>query len=138
MTEDKYKNLSLLILNTNILYKRALSSLLKPYKLSILKVEALRLLNGTDSIVSLEFVKENLTRSGVDASRMINELKKNGLVTRTRSSRDRRGIHIKITAAGKTILNEVEKQSFENKLLNHLEENEMEQLKCILKKIVKK
>lgn len=138
MTEDKYKNLSSLILKAGAEYRRALSSLLRPYQVSILQLEGLRIINETKFIIGVEFVKTNLPQSGVDVSRMIDELKRRGFVTRTRSSSDRRSVHIKITPAGKTILSEIEKKSFENKLLNHLREDEIEELKIVLIKISKK
>ncbi len=132
---EKYQSLSGLILKASSQYKRALLSLLEPYRLSVPQLNALRLLHETNAAVSIEFVKANLAPCTLDVSRMVDDLHEKDFIVKIKSVTDGRCYQISLSLNGKSALRKIERRSFESRLLGRLQEVEIEQLQRSLMKI---
>lgn len=137
MSEAKYKKVTLLLLRADVQYKRVLSVILKPYQLTVLQFELMRILDKSGQIVGTKFIKDNLTNPDIAVSKALDELSIMGFIDRDRAISNRRKIEIKLTALGKSIILAIEKQSPESILLIELKNEELERLSQLLSKIIK-
>jgi MarR family transcriptional regulator, organic hydroperoxide resistance regulator len=104
---------------------------LKEFGLTGTQYNALRILRGagSDGLPCSE-IGERMITHDPDITRLLDRLQKGGLVERTRDKRDRRVVYGKITAAGLTLLREmdgpVEKHGRE--MLRHVGHAKLKQL----------
>ena len=76
-----------------------------------------------------------MLRSNYSMTRLIDSLEKDGLVMRSRTSKDRRTIHVKITSAGLAFMMRSlsDNDLVEEELLSCLDENELESLRYLIR-----
>lgn len=83
--------------------------LLKPHGLSEATYNVLRILRGAgESGRMCHEIGEHMVTRVPDVTRLVDRLEKAGLATRERCAKDRRVVHVKITAAGMEILSKLD------------------------------
>jgi DNA-binding MarR family transcriptional regulator len=137
MRDTKYKKISSLLLRADVKYRRALTTILEPYQLTILQFEMMRVLNKTGQIIGTKFIKSNLTNPDAAISKSLDELATMGIVVRDRAISNRRKIEVELTPLGKSIIETIEEKTPESMLLGELVNEELEQLNQLLTKIIK-
>jgi MarR family transcriptional regulator, organic hydroperoxide resistance regulator len=87
-----------------------LAGVLKPFDLSGSQYNALRILRGAgkDGLACRE-IGDRMVSRDPDITRLLDRLEKRGLAERSRESRDRRVVRVRITAAGLNILKQLER-----------------------------
>ena len=114
---------------------RGFAEVLRPAKLSPTQYNALRILRGagSDGLACKEIGERMITRDP-DITRLLDRLEKRGLVARSRDSRDRRVITIRITDAGSRLVNDLDPavERMHAELLGHLGEKKLEALSAML------
>lgn len=75
-------------------------------------------------------IHENLVVPAPDVTRLVSRLERDGLVTRERSTRDRRVIRVFITPAGQRLVDELDEplQDLHRSMLGHLSPDELSDL----------
>jgi DNA-binding MarR family transcriptional regulator len=98
-----------ILLTREILYAK-IANLLKDYDLTEPQFNVLRILRGAGSggLPCLEVGRRLITRVP-DVTRLLDRLEKAGLVTRTRSDRDRRVVNAFITARGLKLIGRLDR-----------------------------
>lgn len=113
------------------------ADMLKPYSLTLQQYNILRILRGKyPGATTVLHVRKSMLDRMSDASRIIEHLRKKGLVERTVCERNRRQMDVKITQSGLHLLKEVEvhNELMDNKL-SSLNEQEIRQLNLLLDKV---
>jgi DNA-binding MarR family transcriptional regulator len=97
----------------------------------------LRILRGQHPHpASVKLIRERMLDKMSDASRLVEKLRKKGLVTRNPCKNDRRGVDVVITNKGLDLLVEMDNHNNEmDKFLSHLDEKEIGQLNILLDKL---
>lgn len=141
ISQPKFKSLNhKLIVNViytfNWLYERQLK-ILKPYGLTIQQYNILRILRGQyPSPATIKLLKERMLDKMSDASRLVEKLRVKGLVDRRICDKDRRNVDVLITRKGLDLLSEIDEKEEEfEKLIDNLENGEIEQLNNLLDKL---
>jgi len=123
------------VLRTADALTRGFAEVLRPAKLSPTQYNALRILRGagSDGLACKEIGERMITRDP-DITRLLDRLEKRGLVARSRDSRDRRVITIRITDAGSRLVNDLDPavERMHAELLGHLGEKKLEALSAML------
>ena len=111
------------IKRTAALLELRLAELLRPYGVTPTQYNVLRILRGAgaDGLPRCE-VQGRLVAPVADTTRLLDRLEKMGLVSRTRSTEDRRVVTSKITPRGLAVLDKVAAP------LKELEQNEVGQM----------
>lgn len=110
---------------------------LKPYGISQQQFNVLRILRGQCPNPSpLQLITDRMIDKMSNATRLVEKLRKNGLVTRRVCEANRRKVDIMITEKGMALLNELDKV-VENlmKQIKNLNDQEVEELNRILDKM---
>jgi DNA-binding MarR family transcriptional regulator len=108
----------------------------KKYKLTVQQYNILRILHGRYPQAStVKLIRERMLDRMSDASRIVELLRKKGMVERNISSEDRRRTDVLITIKGADLLKEIEKESerMDNRL-STLNEGEIVMLNNLLDK----
>ena len=95
------------------------SDVFKKYHLTVQQYNILRILQGRyPGATTVKLIRERMLDRMSDASRIVELLRKKGLVERNISSSDRRKTDVAITGKGSDLLKEIEKESeyFDNRL----------------------
>ena len=93
------------LLRTTDELSRATVPLLKPYDLSEVQYNVLRILRGAgDDGLPCSEIGIRLLTHDPDVTRLVDRLERRKLVTRTRDQRDRRVVTVRISAAGLELL----------------------------------
>ena len=81
-------------------------------------------------------VSEHMVTRVPDVTRLVDRLEKCGLALRERCSKDRRVVHVKITAQGETLLRQLDSPvlAVHQAHLGHLTSQELDQLSSLLVK----
>ena len=88
------------------------SDVFKKYNLTIQQYNILRILRGSNlGATTVKHIRERMPDRMSDASRIVELMRKKGLVARTTSSADRRRMNVAITVKGLDLLKEIEKES---------------------------
>src|ERR1035437_10512952 len=109
----------------------------KPYKLTLQQYNILHILRGQHpNAATVKLIRERMLDRMSDASRIVELLRKKGLVERTICEGDRRRMDVIITENGLHVLQEIDKESERmDKRLSSLNEQEISQLNFLLDKI---
>jgi DNA-binding MarR family transcriptional regulator len=129
-TEKAFVNISF---TYNYINSR-LSQVLKPHDISIQQFNVLRILKGQNpDPVSVNDITDRMIDKMSNASRLVEKLRKKGLVTRTPCSYDKRQVDVGITEKGLSLLlelNELVSEVISNH--SHLDEQEFATLNTLL------
>ena len=110
----------------------------KPYKLTLQQYNILRILRGKHpEAVTVKLIRERMLDRMSDASRIVEVLRKKGLLERTTHETDRRRMDVVITKKGMNLLTEIDEKE-NDRIDNHLttlDEKEIEQLNFLLDKL---
>ncbi|MDP1726397.1 MAG: MarR family transcriptional regulator [Bacteroidota bacterium] len=114
------------------------SGIFKKYGLTLQQYNILRILNGQyPNAATVKLIQERMLDKMPDASRIVENLRKKGLIQRDLNSGDRRSVDVIITNKGIELLNtiaEKENHAMDEFLIN-LDPEETEQLNYLLDKI---
>lgn len=116
-----------------------LGDTLKPYDLTVQQFNLLRILRGQHpSPASIKLLRERMLDKMSDASRLVEKLRKKGMVNREVSEIDRRNVDVVITEKGLETLSALDKYDniYQERFSNLLEE-EIVQLNNLLDKMRK-
>jgi MarR family transcriptional regulator, multiple gene regulator MgrA len=113
------------------------SDIFKKYNLTIQQYNILRILKGIyPQATTVKLIRERMLDRMSDASRIVELLRKKGLVERNISSSDRRMSDVVITFKGSELLKEIEKENeFMDNRLSSLKEEEIVLLNNLLDKV---
>jgi DNA-binding MarR family transcriptional regulator len=113
------------------------ADILKPYGLTIQQYNILRILRGQyPNATTVKLIRERMLDRMSDASRIVELLRKKGLVERTICAGDRRRMDVVITQLGIYRLIEIENENERmDKRLFSLDDQEIIQLNTLLDKI---
>ncbi len=126
----------------NIIYSgkwmlQFVTDLLKPYKLTPQQYNILRILRGKyPKAITVKYIRERMLDRMSDASRIVELLRKKGLVERNICEDNRRRMDVLITQKGLYLLDEIKAEDEHmDKRLSALDEQEIIQLNIILDKL---
>ncbi|HVX83972.1 MAG TPA: MarR family transcriptional regulator [Phycisphaerae bacterium] len=103
------QEVSLNILRTADFLLRGLEEFLKPFGLSTVQFNVLRILRGAgDSGMPCKAIAEHMITRDPDVTRLLDRLAARGLILRTRDSRDRRVVASRITPEGLALLKKLD------------------------------
>ena len=106
----------------------------KTYGISPQQFNVLRILKGANKPLKVQTIKERMIDRSPNATRLMDKLCDKTLIKRTHCPDDRRVVHIEISKAGLSLLNEISKH-LKDDLLENLSEVEATQLSNLLDKI---
>ena len=110
---------------------RGQEAILKLAGLSHTQYNVLRILRGAgeQGLCCREVAERMITRDP-DITRLVDRLERRGLLTRSRDSRDRRVITVRITTAGQKLLRDLDgpMTEYNRKLLSHMGKRELRKL----------
>ncbi len=115
---------------TDALARRA-EDILKLVGLSHTQYNVLRILRGAgDQGLCCREVAQRMVTRDPDITRLLDRLERRSLLARSRDSRDRRIITVRITAAGQKLLKDLDRPMGEQnrKLLSHMEKSDLRKL----------
>ncbi len=126
----------------NLLYSQSYlvshqSKLFKPHDLSPEQYNVLRILRGHHpDPITVSSIQERMLNKMSNASRLVEKLKRKGLVNRKECPSDRRQVDITITKKGLSVLEKLDKEvdDFNHNIIQ-LGENEVEMLNFLLDKL---
>jgi len=108
-------------------------------ELSLHQYNVLRILRGShpNGLPSGEIANRMVARDP-DVTRLVDRLENRGLVTRTRSQRDRRIVEVGITDKGLQLLSSLDEpvDRFPRNMIGHLGPKRLEQLSALLEQVV--
>jgi DNA-binding MarR family transcriptional regulator len=112
------------VLRTSDAVSRGLEELLKQEGISTNQYNVLRILRGAGErgLCHREVAERMITRDP-DMTRLVDRLERRGLVLRSRDSRDRRVITVRITSAGLRVLRDLDGRvsDYHRNLLKHMD-----------------
>ena len=111
-----------------------ISTVLKPFELSHIQYNVLRILRGSGKGLACSEIGERLVTKDPDITRLLDRLEKRGLILRERYARDKRVIIVRITDAGREVLRALDGDIdlAPRKLLGHLGKEMLEKLNALL------
>jgi DNA-binding MarR family transcriptional regulator len=113
----------------------AITDLLKPYELTNVQYNVLRILRGAaDSGLKCNEISERLVTKDSDITRLLDRLETRNLISRERDSKDRRVMLARITKEGLKLLVELDEPvtSGSRRQLEHLNAEQLEMLNNLL------
>jgi DNA-binding MarR family transcriptional regulator len=113
------------------------NELFNQFKLTIQQYNVLRILKGQyPHALTVKLVQIRMLDKASDASRVVEGLRKKGLVQRALNAKDRRRVDVIITQKGIHLLNSIEERSAEmDSFLSSLDKEEIQTLNTLLDKI---
>ncbi|MCH2235238.1 MAG: MarR family transcriptional regulator [Crocinitomicaceae bacterium] len=132
-----YEKLLVNLQLTNIRLGDELEQQFKEHDITSTQYNVLRILRGQhQNPVSIGLIKERMIDRNSDASRIVDRLAKKNLITRTENKIDRRQKDIIISDEGLALLSRMDKIMLNiDDRLNHLTEEEAEQMNDLLDKM---
>ncbi len=132
-----YQDFAINLLATHSWYMHQLKTVLRPYDISPVQYNVLRILNGANERpVSASYLKEQVIDKGSNITRLIDKMELKKWVTRCLCETNRRQMDIDITESGKIVLKNATKEIDELiKVLYAINENEAKLVSEILIKI---
>ena len=106
----------------------------KPFGISPQQYNILRILNGAETELKVQTIKERMIERAPNATRMMDKLCAKKLIKRYNCENDRRVVYVDITKQGLQLLNEIATKSSVG-LLDNLSEKQAKQLSDLLDKI---
>jgi DNA-binding MarR family transcriptional regulator len=113
------------------------NELFNEFKLTIQQYNVLRILKGGyPHALTVKLIQLRMLDKASDASRVVEGLRKKGLVQRELNAKDRRRVDVIITQKGLDLLRKIEKRSEEmDSFLANLNDEEIDQLNNLLEKM---
>ncbi|MEM7367830.1 MAG: MarR family transcriptional regulator [Bacteroidota bacterium] len=136
--KDPYQRMMLNILLTNYWMEDQMSAIMKRYALSKQQYNVLRILKGQKgNPINLSDIQERMMHKRSNATRLVEKLRKKGLVERVLCEENRRKVEITITQPGLELLKEVnpEIEAADHQLAQSLSKEEAVQLSDLLEKL---
>lgn len=132
-----HHQLALNILYTSGWIGSQYARIFKKYGLTMQQYNVLRILNGSfPEPLGLGAIQSRMIDRMSDTSRIVERLRKNGLLERYSGEEDRRTVRILITSKGRALLDEMKKEEKKmDKFLQALSVEEAEQLNMLLDKL---
>ena len=119
------------LMRTADVLSRGQEAILKLAGLSHTQYNVLRILRGAgeQGLCCREVAERMITRDP-DITRLVDRMERRGLLTRSRDSRDRRVIMVRITTAGLKVLKDLDgpMAEYNGKLLSHMNKSELRKL----------
>jgi len=110
---------------------RSGEAILKPVGLSLTQYNVLRILRGAgeQGLCCRELAERMITRDP-DVTRLLDRLERRGLLARSRDSKDRRIITVRISAAGRRVLKDLDTPvaKHHRKQLSHMGQGDLRKL----------
>jgi DNA-binding MarR family transcriptional regulator len=125
------------IVRTSAQLQHALHLKLKPYGITETQYNSLRILRGAGSSgLTCAEIADRLVSQDPDITRLVERLRRQGLVDRERGEKDRRVVLTKITAAGLARLKEMDPvvDSTVHAMLSHLSSTELKTMIHLLER----
>ena len=119
------------LLRTADALARDMEEILKPAGLSGTQYNVLRILRGVgEQGLCCRDVAERMITRDPDITRLLDRMERRGLLARSRDSRDRRVITVRITAAGHKLLKDLDgpMAEYNRKLLSHMDKADLRKL----------
>lgn len=140
--QSKFRNekhkLTVSILYTNNLVSAHYEEAFGKYGLTVQQFNVLRILRGQQPTpCTINLIRERMLDRMSDASRIVERLRKAGLVERVQSTKDRRAVDVVITKKGMAVLAQIDK--VEDKLqspFGGITDKEAKQLNELLEKVM--
>jgi DNA-binding MarR family transcriptional regulator len=135
--KNEYHKLSVNLLYTGHWLQLQNHNHLKPFGLTVQQFNILRILKGQHpQPVTVSLLIDRMIDKMSNASRLVEKLRRKGLVERRVCENDRRAVDVLITPAGLALLKEIEKQDQQwEKVLQNLSVSEAVQLNTLLDKL---
>ena len=113
------------------------NKIVNEYDISTQQYNILRILRGQHpNCVTVNLIRERMLDKNSGVSRMVEKLRKKGMLERHLNESDRRQVDVKITEQGLAVLNELDEKITElHSLVNSLNEDEKKQLNYLLDKL---
>ena len=108
----------------------------KQFKVTLQQYNVLKILkNQYPNSASINLIKKSMLDKMSDVSRIVERLRKNGLVKRELCPDDRRSVDVTITEIGLELINDIDRQNDElDQVLGNLSEDEVKLLNSLLDK----
>jgi DNA-binding MarR family transcriptional regulator len=106
----------------------------KAYSISPQQYNVLRILNGANTPLNVQTIKERMLERSPNATRLMDKLCAKGYIERCPSEYDRRVVQIQITKEGKMFLKSIP-SDFNASLLQNITNEDAEQLSSLLDKM---
>ena len=118
------------LLRTNDRIQIQTFRLLREYGLTEAQYNILRILRGAGAPLPCLEIANRMITVAPGITRLLDRLETAGLVKRTRSSKDRRIVHIEMTRAARSVLTHLDKpiKAINEKILGHMSNSELKQL----------
>jgi DNA-binding MarR family transcriptional regulator len=126
------------VARTQALLEEGMERLLKPYGVSPTQYNVLRILRGAGAGgLCRHEIRDRLINRMPDVTRLIDRMEEAGLVTRCRSTEDRRVVTTELTVAGRQLVDQLDGPVAEEhqRRLGHLEAEELRTLVTLLGRI---
>jgi len=132
-----YQDVAINLLTTHSWYMHQLKTVVRPYDISPVQYNVLRIINGSkEPPVSASYIKEHVIDKGSNITRLIDKMEIKQWVTRCLCETNRRQMDIDITKKGINVLNKVTTEINELiKVLYSINEEEAKTVSKILAKI---
>ena len=132
----KQKAIINLVYTSNWLNQKQ-TNFFKQFDLSVQQFNILRILRGQHpDPATIKLLKERMLDKMSDASRIVEKLRKKGLVERNECPSDRRNVDVCITDKGLKLLKKIDEREPElHSLTSNLKKEELEQLNNLLDKL---
>ncbi|MDH5602637.1 MAG: MarR family transcriptional regulator [Cyclobacteriaceae bacterium] len=137
--DDEFHKALINILFTHNYLINGINQTLKEYQITRQQYNVLRILKGKHpKSTQIYHIKDRMLDKLSDASRIVDRLKKKGLVEKTESVDDKRAVDIKISKKGLYLLQKLDAPAKQfNEMLRSLTKEEARQLNQLLDKIRK-
>ncbi|MCB0445483.1 MAG: MarR family transcriptional regulator [Gelidibacter sp.] len=126
------------IMHSNVWIKDNITSVLKPFDISVEQFNVLRILRGQKgNPTNLQDIQDRMISKMSNTTRLVDKLILKGYVERFTCEKNRRKVDIFITKSGLDILNTIDPiiDSTEQLITSHLTNDELETLNHILTKL---
>lgn len=135
---DDYQKVSVSILYLYNLLNDQLQDIFKPFEITSQQYNVLRILRGQHpKPATVGLIKERMIDRNSDASRIVERLRKAGLVERVVCESDRRAVDVVITEKGLSILSKIDPLIIGNNTpLHQLSKDEIQQLDTLIDKLL--
>lgn len=134
---ERHKSLISILYAANLI-NSSYDEIFKKYDLTIQQYNVLRILRGQHPNPStINLIRERMLDRMSDASRIVERLRKAGLVERIQSEKDRRAVDVLISKKGLSLLAQIDKmENLFDKPAELLDENDARQLSILLGKVI--
>lgn len=133
-----YQRANLNIIFTGFWLSDKFNAVLKPYGISEQQYNVLRILRGQNGkAINLLSVQERMIQKMSNATRLVEKLRKKGLVEREVCEQNRRQVDISITDKGLKLLEkiDIEIKEFESTLFKNIDEKDAQTIGDLLDKL---